>query len=836
MTKSEHHRAHHVRFTAAERLAFGQRPFVSAAQRRFGGTHGSSWNDVSADGFRPFSKTSSEPAFMPDEVKEKLTHLNAQKSDFLLPPLTKAIPLADVSVSEAFPKPSPQKVSKSPWQTRTGFLIGGGTPCAPLEEESPVRRVISRIYPTETPKVSPAKRRQLHGSNSPCRSPGKRSPCRSPGKRLTISSTESPTASRTMAGRKPKISLDTPASHCGATPGPLSRVQEWAQTPGNGVTPSSAVSLTSFLQSNTPESMPSESTGKTPKQTPNGSQKHAQRTLTRLSSSMTSFSGMSPTAADRGTTPSLKRGPPSATPMRSRRELIEVFRKRLLEKYKSVHDAFMEIEADDSKDQLLTFKEFRKALRKLKLGDIDSRALFEAMDQDNSGEVTLTEFLVALVDVSPETLLWELRCRLESQHIRPDNLTKVWELISSEDDDQQKSRKKINLGTAAKAAALLAEAEKDPEEAEERRNRSRLTRAEWLKFGSSLGLAINEIERLFGLIDSDRSGSVELSEMFAALRAVAPDVSLERFVTKVLRQYRTLPEAFKAHADAARRIGFEEFKSLAAQVDVNDKNAKELWEARDIGPVARLPGDSLTSSLDQNEHITEEEFVRQMLAWSPDTALDRLRESLSEQFGSVAQGKRALIKAGVPKTAALTTEVFNAGLQKAGVRHCDGALILSTVASYRRKGDARGSPCHRGSSVDSLKIHGVTLDEVIAALRATSREGSRNDPQRAGSLARAAVGSDLGPYWQQLKALKNDVRRGLDGSHTIVSRTAAGHELQYGETGDRVFNAVSNAVKQLAVGNAQNLALKGMNKFRQKTKERRSKSEPQAQDKKTSLV
>jgi hypothetical protein len=99
MAKPEHHRTHHTRFTAAERMAFGQRPFVCAAQRRFGSTQGSSWNDVSADGFRPFSKTSSAPALIPDKGKEKSMQLEAQKSDFFLPPL---------STSEPFPMPSPQ--------------------------------------------------------------------------------------------------------------------------------------------------------------------------------------------------------------------------------------------------------------------------------------------------------------------------------------------------------------------------------------------------------------------------------------------------------------------------------------------------------------------------------------------------------------------------------------------------------------------------------------------------------------------------------------------------------------------------------------------------------
>jgi len=550
---------------------------------------------------------------------------------------------------------------------------------------------------------------------------------------------------------------------------------------------------------------------KTPKQTPGMSQKQGM-----MSCSLSSFVNATPKQGHALPTPSLKRGTPTAIgSSRSTAQLIENFRQKLLENYRSIHDAFAKIDASESKDSSLSYKEFRRALKKLRLPDTDSKALFEAMDMDSSGEITWAEFLVGLTDVSDEALLWELRCRLQAEGITPENLSRVWDLITTQDD-----KKKQTLKAAARAAALIAKADDEAKSAE---HPPRLNRAEWLRFGASLALSINGVERLFNLIDRDSSGSVELVEMFAALRTVAPHVSLERFVMKVLRHYRTLPAAFQDVAKEGR-LGFEEFKLLAAKVDVSDHNAQELWEAREIGPVSAkwLAGNDPDS-------MEEEEFVRQLLDWSPDTALDRLRESLCEQFGNVVQGKKALIKAGVPKTAALTTEVFDAGLRAAGVYHCDAGLILSTVASYRRKGGGSpscrskggGSPSRRSFSVRN----GVNIDEVIGAIRATSREGLRSDGKRgANCVARATVGSDLGPYWQQLKALKNDVRRGLDGPEKLVKNDQEG-SFQYGESGDRISSVIKSAVKQLAIGEAQNLAREGIMNFHNKIKMRKHSQE-----------
>lgn len=482
-----------------------------------------------------------------------------------------------------------------------------------------------------------------------------------------------------------------------------------------------------------------------------------------------------PEAATLPPTPS---GSSSATiSLPQKQKILGDFRARLLQHFRSVHDAFNEFDCI-AKDKTLSLKEFQQAMMKFEIaGGSEAKVLFRIIDTDKSGEISLTEFLLALVDVSPEALLWELRCRLDSDGIRLNTLHKVFDLIRRQDRQHHH-----NVGDKMD---------------KEKRHRDRelwkyrqLSRADWSKLGAALGLTIMETERLFVLIDKDESGTIDLQEMFAALRAVAPNVSLERFVTKVLVQYGTLPEAFKAHARycpdiRCSLIGLQEFLSLATLLGVNDVNAHQLWEALDIA-----------SRIDADDAMNEELFISQMKAWAPTTAVDGLREEICEHFGNVAEGRRTLRKLGVPLAGALSAASFEAGLRAAGVTHCDAELVLSTV-----NGSQQVSPMH---------VHGVTLDEVLKSL---GTDGMKTSPGGLKKKARIIIGNDMGPYWQQIVALKNEVRKGLSDA----PRTPCP------EKGDKLFHVIQDRLSQLKEGQGQNIAFKGAMGWRKKLSEKRSR-------------
>eukprot|EP00746_Dinoflagellata_sp_MGD_P163846 gnl/MRDRNA2_/MRDRNA2_92107_c0_seq1.p1 gnl/MRDRNA2_/MRDRNA2_92107_c0~~gnl/MRDRNA2_/MRDRNA2_92107_c0_seq1.p1 ORF type:complete len:681 (+),score=141.61 gnl/MRDRNA2_/MRDRNA2_92107_c0_seq1:97-2139(+) len=469
-----------------------------------------------------------------------------------------------------------------------------------------------------------------------------------------------------------------------------------------------------------------------------------------------------------------------------KQQILGDFRARLLQHFRSVHDAFNEFDCI-AKDKTLSLKEFQQAIMKFEIaGSSEAKVLFKLIDTDKSGEISLTEFLLALVDVSPEALLWELRCRLDSDGIRLNTLHKIFDLIRHE-DRQHHHNSWDNI-----------DKEKRLRDKELWKYRQ-LSRSDWSKLGAALGLTIMETERLFVLIDKDESGTIDLEEMFAALRAVAPNVSLERFVTKLLVQYGTLPDAFKAHARYSpdmrcSLIGLDEFISLATVLGVNDGNARQLWEALDIA-----------SRIDADDAMNEELFISQMKAWAPTTALDGLREEICEHFGNIAEGRRTLRKLGVPVEGALSAASFEAGLRAAGVTHCDAELVLSTVSGWQQV-----SPMH---------VRGVTLDEVLKSL---GTDEMRTSPGGLKKKARIIIGNDMGPYWQQIVNLKNEVRKGLSDA----PRTPCP------EKGDKLFHVIQDRLSQLKEGQGQNIAFKGAMGWKKlsEKRSRRSKSTPTIQN------
>lgn len=224
--------------------------------------------------------------------------------------------------------------------------------------------------------------------------------------------------------------------------------------------------------------------------------------------------------------------------------------------------------------------------------------LFAAMDADRSGFISLTEFLDALVNVSSDALLWELRCRLDSVDIRPSNLYKAFQLIH------------MPWPAAAGCGASPGA-----------RGQPSLGQTSWLKFCAQLGLTFKDAQRLFTLMDTDSNGYIDLREMFKALRAVAPETSLEGLVGKIFTKYGSSREAFSSHAKDGF-MGYEEFFDMASTLDVSDDNVVRLWKARLIGE--RFPDET-----GDDAPLTEEAFELLMMTWAPDTSVQDLRQELA---------------------------------------------------------------------------------------------------------------------------------------------------------------------------------------------------------------
>lgn len=316
------------------------------------------------------------------------------------------------------------------------------------------------------------------------------------------------------------------------------------------------------------------------------------------------------------------KGACKAPPTGDVNELLTHIRKRMLERFRCIHDAFMQFDGDVSPDQphprdrSLTADEFASALGRLGFPAMESGMLVAAMDIDPSRGISLTEFLESLVNVSPEALLWELRCRLDSEGVRPSNLQKAFELL----DVPWPARSGCGGSPGA-------------------RGKPHLGRSSWLEFCAKLGLTAKDGEQLFALIDKDSDGFLDLREMFKALRVVAPETSFEHFVSKIFTEYGSLREAFSAHAKDSY-MGYDEFLELASTLDVNDDNAAKLWQSR-------LVGNGLLDELGEDARLTEETFVHLMMMWAPDSSVQGLQKDLrNNAFCGVATSGRSGVAVG----------------------------------------------------------------------------------------------------------------------------------------------------------------------------------------------
>jgi len=515
------------------------------------------------------------------------------------------------------------------------------------------------------------------------------------------------------------------------------------------------------------------------------------------------------------------------------KEVLERFRLQLLQKHLSLHDAFARMDRSVSREKALAPREFRLVLARLGAGEDDFVELFAAMDTNGSGSVSLSEFLHALVDVSPGALLWELRVKLLRFGLRKHNLHKTMDFVRWHQHGSQAKAAKLKRrewargrqhdqaenaavgndsvpvvtptsSTAPVSVAALANSEPDCGQGEDvehtsdaegsgdgfdeeapcsssererdeqvcagssaeshggscgsraspnseevtmftsatvaRRIPFQLGRTEWLKFCALLGLTLLEAGRLWDFI-GEEAGIVDLRDMHETLRTtVAPDVSLERFTTKIVMRFDSIRDAFRKFAKG-HEMRYPDFHELAKALDVNDGNADHLWH------VLKSDASTLGAEGDHAEGhpalgITEETFVGQMLLWQPDTELSFLKEQLSELFGSLAQARRRLRRHGLAGNASLTPARLEAGLRVVGIAHCDASKLLCTVAGTR------------GGHLEQQ----VTLEHIIMAMRSSKPRSGKAD----GCSASNTVKNATLPLWQQLREMQAELQRGYN--------------------------------------------------------------------------
>lgn len=445
--------------------------------------------------------------------------------------------------------------------------------------------------------------------------------------------------------------------------------------------------------------------------------------------------------------------PPPAS--RLSREGVERLRVKLLERSRSLHEAFVKLGKRNTLTKELPMKELRSALARI--GDVDDDEFFAALGAERADALSLMTLWRAFLTASPEAMLWELRCGLVSQRLWPTSLRRA-----PLPEDVSLSQGCQRFRALIEAQAMLS-----------------FSRDEWQKLCNCVGLTVYEEKRLFSFFLDKRTGTVSWGNVCDHVKAVvAPGVSCLNFTSKLLHRFGSLRAAYSS-ACSLTRFGMRhvDFSDLASQIGVGERPASRLWRifvraddsslvdsveveglgghfsygncSEQVGPGEPGPAPLIappTSGVFSGG-LTQHDFVQRLLPWAPESALDKLAKALRDHFGSLAKSRQALRQHSAGGLA-LTPRSFQETLKAAGFcRECDTDVVLAKLRELRRRAGR-----YHGDIPEEL-----TVDDVVDGLRAL--DSLRNMVMDDTWDAQEIVKRQTLPVWRQLHAVQHEIER-----------------------------------------------------------------------------
>lgn len=496
-------------------------------------------------------------------------------------------------------------------------------------------------------------------------------------------------------------------------------------------------------------------------------------------------------------------------------EPLEKLRRQLTRRCKCIHEVFARLERRVPREQALGLPAFKQALMRSGASEDSCTEVFGLLQVSRRGPrcgVSLMDLREAMIAAaSDEILLKELKSHLTLAGIKPGETGKAVALMRSAAHvrREKRNRNKAFESLASMSSLMSAGIRDASQELEEEMDKDdaaaysqvRLSHKEWEKLCLAIGLTVSEADRLAQIIGDpgalfcdSHARSVDLNRMFDKLRvALAPEVTLERFASKVLVRYGDFASAFHAVAVeddgswakvrptlmeerptapvCSAQIRWQEFQDLAVAVEVNNRSSASIWQllvTASTRSTGRSPSDVWglsPSTVDSGKEIFSvaavgfDTFVEQLSAWAPGTALESLKGQVRERFASLAEFRREMKRRSLNRGEALSEASLQACLDTTGII-CSTELLLETLRSRMGGQD-------------------VTLDDLMSALRAAP-----SGPQPVGkSSAAATVAEAMLPFWQRVQEFRADLHgmrveesgelEGLCTSELITSSVAS---------------------------------------------------------------
>lgn len=109
--------------------------------------------------------------------------------------------------------------------------------------------------------------------------------------------------------------------------------------------------------------------------------------------------------------------------------MLDNFRWELLQRFRSLHDAFSRMHDLATRENALKKEEFIQAFEMFGIEESVTSEVFGIMDFKQTGAVSLAHLRSVLAAGTRQAVLWELRCRLLVHGITPNDLVKVRKIL-----------------------------------------------------------------------------------------------------------------------------------------------------------------------------------------------------------------------------------------------------------------------------------------------------------------------------------------------------------------------------------------------------------------------
>mmetsp|Transcript_87336 Transcript_87336/g.154828 ORF Transcript_87336/g.154828 Transcript_87336/m.154828 type:complete len:1008 (+) Transcript_87336:39-3062(+) len=467
---------------------------------------------------------------------------------------------------------------------------------------------------------------------------------------------------------------------------------------------------------------------------------------------------------------------------------LREFRERCLEMHGSLTDAFRNFDEDNN--HKLSPKEWGTIFKGKGLATYrEARIIFELIDLNHDGSVSILEFHTALEAVAPVMGIDGLRKRLvclgykttmqafagidgtvdPSKSLSFEEFSAVLQrlhVVESEehrviwdnvrDRGEIRSRASVNdliasLSTVSSSLLLEEIAEKafgkwgnapaiwaglGPEWGEGSVGTEELSQ----KLMDTLGLPQLAAEKAPRILDVDENGEVSRSELLSALALARPSLQMEDFRRKVQQRFRSIEAAFRAsfeHLEDAElnndddlRLHCDEFAEILESLDLSRSDTVRLFRLADANETGRL---------------TLYEFFRGVKIFVPGCVAEGIRIQALSRCRRIADAFR---ECGIPVSQRLHVKAFQELLDKTHFQCEDTDMVFDFL--------------------DARTCGTVCISEVVAALQSlTPGSRERKEVLERERLIEKEVRQRLAPLYQTVDDLKTTVKKDLEEDEVV---------------------------------------------------------------------